>query len=198
MENGVNFIGRLKMSGVDMLGLLCAGSVRYGSVMGGHSEQSLTRTEMAGFLAGLSKPAMLMAQAKYMQDESSTIRLFAFVAMWLSGVCNHEQWADCKPDDKRISMLASLALIEVVNPSRCGKCHGVGFKASSVCKSCGGSGFKPLSKLAMAKAMDVPETTFRRVWHGRFVRAVDWIRQFDSEVNRVVSRSVWQGILKTD
>lgn len=186
------------MARVEVLGLLCAGSVRYGTLAGGSSPDALTRAEMAGFLAGLSRPAMLMAQAKYMQDSDSTIRLYGYVKTWVNGVNNHERWG-CNPeDDKRLSGLASLSLIEVVSPHRCGKCRGVGFKGAKVCTSCNGSGFKPLSQMAMAQSLAVPETTFRRVWFPRFNRCVEWVRGLDAEVNRAVARATWQAVLEGD
>lgn len=185
------------MSNLEVLGKLCAGTVSYKSLAGGPSAGALTRAEMAGFLAGLSAPGMLMAQSKYMQDNDSTIRLYGYVKTWVNGVNNREGWG-CNPEsDRQLSRLASFALIEVVSPHRCARCHGVGFRSAKVCVSCAGTGYRPLSKLAMSKSFEVPETTFRRVWFPRFNRCVDWVRGFDLEVNRAVSKANWQDVLSS-
>jgi len=176
------------------LSRLCAGTTNYLEVCGGGSAL-LQRLEVSGYLAGLSRPAMLMAQAKYMSDDNAVSGLYGYVTTWLNGLNNHEGWG-CIESDRRIATLASMSLIEVVRPARCPTCGGVGFRMARVCLSCNGTGFKPLSKQQIANAMDMHHETFRRRWAERFNRTVSWLRGFDADVNRAVSRANWDSIIQ--
>jgi len=81
------------MASVEMIGLFCAGAVRYHLTGGRRSVgDQLSRAELAGLLAGLTKPAMNMALAKYAGDQDSERMLVAHVQVWAAGEAVREKW----------------------------------------------------------------------------------------------------------
>jgi hypothetical protein len=182
------------MASVEIIGLLCAGSMRYhnslmGRPSGGRrSGDQLTRDELAGLLSGLDAASMNLAFAKYAEDREAERLLIAQVRGWAAGVAVRDLWQIVK-GRPTVCNLAALAVFEVVRPNRCGCCHGVGLKANKVCPTCNGSGFKGLSDSKISAAMGIDKSNFCRTWHSRYELVYRHVADLDQRVNSVLGRS---------
>lgn len=181
------------MASPEVIGLLCAGATNYHSVGGGSGKDKLSRSELAGLLAGLDEVAMNLALAKYAGDEAAERMLIAQTRVWTVHVANQEGWQVVK-GRPTIMNLAALAVFEVIRPNRCGRCGGTGFKALKVCSTCHSTGFKPLSARQLAEAVLVDRETFRKRWQARYDLCYRHVQQIDAEVNqslRMADRKVY-------
>jgi hypothetical protein len=184
----------VKMASVEIIGLLCAGSMRYherrsGRIPGGRrSGDQLTRDELAGLLSGLDAASMNLAFAKYANDLDAERQLIAQVRVWTAGVAVKELWQIVKGRPTVVNM-AALAVFEVVRPNRCCHCHGVGIKANKVCPTCNGTGFKAISGSKISAAMCIDKSNFCRTWHSRYELVYRHVADLDQRVNSVLARS---------
>lgn len=174
------------MASVEIIGLLCAGSVKYHQALGsGGSVGVLSRAELAGLLAGLSPEAMNLAMAKYAADLSAERMLIAQVREWAAGIAFKQGWEIVRGRPTVVNMSA-LAVFEVVRPNRCPRCQGRGIVGVKVCLSCSGSTFRRLSGRATSEAIGVCETEYRRHWRGRFEQCLSYVLGLDCDVNRLL------------
>jgi hypothetical protein len=169
------------MASVEIIGLLCAGSVRYHPARGRSAGEALSRAELAGLLSGLTGPQMHLAMARYAGDESSERKLIAHVRVWAAGIAIREDWKIVR-GRPLVCNMAALAVLEVVRPNRCRRCQGRGSLISRICCSCGGSGYYRLSGRRIADAIGVDHANYIRSWCGRYERAVRYVQGIDSQV----------------
>ena len=177
------------MAGVEVIGLLCAGSVRYHHVRGGSSTPGqLSRADIAGLLSGLSAEQMALAQAKYMADEDAERGLIAHVRVWLASRAITRRWALVRGVPV-LSNMAAIAVFESVRPNVCGVCSGVGLMGSRDCVRCSGAGHMPLPVKSVADAMGLCESVFNRTWMTRYADTLGYLQAMDGEIRRVVMRA---------
>lgn len=171
------------MASVEIIGLLCAGSTHYHAVSECNcSIGRLSRSELAGLLAGLDKPAMNLALAKYALDIVAERNLIAHVRVRAAGIAVREDWHIVRGRPTVVNMSA-LAVFESVRPNRCGRCSGRGFVAHRLCSNCNGSGFKALSGRKVAEVIGVEDSDYKRKWRPRYEGLIDYVRALDSSVN---------------
>lgn len=173
------------MASVEIIGLLCAGSTRYHEYGGGSGVDRLTRSELAGLLAGLNEAAMNLALAKYALDLEAERCLIAHVRVWAAGVAVRERWQIVKGRPTVVN-ISALAVFESVRPNRCCRCSGRGFVANRLCPVCTGSGYKALSGRKIADVIGVDECCFRRQWKQRYADVMAYVQGLDATVNRVI------------
>ncbi|WP_426994466.1 hypothetical protein [Methylomonas sp. CM2] len=186
MGGDVSNIARWVMARVEVLGGLCGASVNYGGVRG-TGAAALQGVELAGYLAGLGPEATALAMAKYMGDEASLVKLRRAVGFWVDGVAMREGWygkGSFRP------ALVHVAVNEVVSPSICKRCSGVGFLAARVCVKCNGSGHVCMSDRSVSESLQLPFESFRRKWRERYGRVLCLVQSFDADVQLAVSRQV--------
>lgn len=169
------------MAGVEVLAGLCGASVNYGGVRGA-GVGALQGVELAGYLAGVSYPAMLFAEAKYMGNEKSRAFFDEYMRGYVGQCGVDDGWFD-NVMDARVVVISKTAVAEVIDPGRCGRCHGVGFVRAKVCPKCSGSGVQLMSSRGVADRLGIPFETFRRVWRDRYGIALAKVQAFDAEVN---------------
>jgi hypothetical protein len=181
------------MANVEIIGLLCAGSVKYHELSGGGGGAAgvLSRAELAGLLSGLSSEAMNFALAKYAGDLEAERSFISQLRVWAVGVANQEGWQIVRGRPTVVNMCA-LAAFEVVRPNRCQRCHGRGVDVSKPCVVCNGSTFRPLSGRFIADAVGVSETDFRRLWKGRYERIYGRVHNIDANINRIIRLSDYE------
>lgn len=181
------------MASVEIIGLLCAGSVKYHEALGSAGAVGvLSRPELAGLLSGLSSVAMNLAMAKYAADLAAERMLIAQVREWAAGVAVRDGWKIVR-GRPTVCNMAALAVFEVVRPNLCRPCCGSGWRNDGVsvvlCKSCGGSAFKSLSTRDIAEAIGVAETTYRDTWRPRYERFLAHVQGIDGDINRILIKS---------
>lgn len=176
------------MARVEVLGALCGASVNYAGVRGSGAS-ALQGVEAAGYLAGLSAPAMRLALAKYMGDADSLLWLQRYVRAWVIDLSVSDWWFD---DPKALPnrVFYELPVSEVVTPGCCKRCDGVGFMSSRVCTRCGGSGHVLMSDRFIAGQLCMHPEVYRRRWRDRYGRVLAMVQSLDAEVCRSVSRQV--------
>ncbi len=165
---------------VEQIGSLTPGTINL-EATGSHSSavNKLMGIEAAGDMSGFTALEMGYVQAKYMgDDESVGIVLIAtrnqIVAMALKG-----KW---KVRPSQLKILADIATHEALSPCRCKKCHGVGHKLNKVCLSCNGSGLGHESTVAMARAVGVDESVYRRCWKEKMVHILGFLYDIESSI----------------
>lgn len=179
------------MASVEVIGLLCAGSVKYHEPLGrGGSGGMLSRPELAGLLAGLSSQAMNLAMAKYAGDLASERMLIAQVREWAAGVAFRDGWEVVR-GRHTVCNMAAMAVFEVVRPNVCGRCKGSGWIVNNsnhlaLCKSCDGATFKYMSGSRVANALGLPYTTYCRIWQPRYGLVLSHVWGIDASINRVL------------
>lgn len=180
------------MAGVETLALLCGGVVRFGSVRGAAAgDGQLSRSELAGLLAGLNREQMLFALAKYCGDEQSLRELWAHVYSYAAGLAGRQKWKIVK-GKPIVSEMSRMAVYEVVSPGRCTKCHGTGLLVNRACTSCSGTGFMRVSGRKLAECAGVDERRWRECWKDRYEQIVKYIQGLDSAVNITMRRADYE------
>lgn len=177
------------MASVETLALLCGGVVRFGSVRGAAAgEGQLSRSELAGLMAGLNREQMLFAMAKYCGDEQSLRELWAHVYSYAAGLAGKQGWKIIK-GKPIVSEMSRMAVYEVVSPGRCVKCRGTGLLVNRACTSCSGTGFKRVSGRKLADCAGVDERQWRTCWKDRYELIVKYMQGLESAVNITVRRA---------
>jgi len=173
------------MASVEVIGLLCAGSTRYHEAGRSSSTDRLSKAEIAGLLAGLSREAMNLALAKYALDVDAERMLIAHVRVWSAGVAVKEAWQIIKGRPV-VSNMAALAVFDVVRPNRCQRCSGRGVSVNRVCSGCSGSGYKSLSARQIAEAIGIDESCYRRTWKVRYEQIYQHVDRMDQDISWVL------------
>lgn len=177
------------MASPEVIALLCAGPTCYHqAARGGGAGDSLSRSELAGLLAGLKAHEMNLALAKWAGDLDAERNLIAHVRVWLAGVAVREDWRIIKGRPV-LSNMAALAVFEVVRPNRCVKCFGRGVVGIKVCGCCSGSGHAVLSGRVVAEAIGMYECNYRRLWRARYDQVYYYVQAIDSIVNYCIHRA---------
>jgi hypothetical protein len=176
------------VAGVETLALLCGGVARFGSVRGAAAEGQLSRSELAGLLAGLSREQMLFALAKYCGDEKSLRELWAHVYSYAAGLAGRQKWKIVR-GKPIVSEMSRMAVYEVVSPGRCSKCRGTGLLVNRACTSCSGTGFVRVSGRKLAECAGVDERRWRECWKDRYEQIVKYVQGIDSAVNVMLRRA---------
>lgn len=147
------------------------------------SPSLLTKSELAGELAGLSEPEMDLAMAKYGKDELSKQRLLNHV----QGYVLNKDWKAQSND--LLNAIAVLAVNEVLTENLCPNCNGTGsvisrrFKLLTVvCKTCNGTRHKPKSGREMAKLLGVSNTQWINTWKNRYDFVLEYVCKLNSGI----------------
>lgn len=191
MADGAMIFVRWNVAVAEVLGRLCAGTMRYEKSPRG-CMAVLSGVEVAGYLSGLDRGPMLLALAKFMGDEDALKWLLVEHQAWLRGVARREGWMDVNV----VHRLAALSLSEVVD-DKCQRCHGTKFVRAKVCTACDGTGIRRVSDRYIAAALGIANTSYQRNWRPRYADSVARLRGFEVDVNRALSRSIWQGVLES-
>jgi hypothetical protein len=174
------------MATPEVIGLLCAGSALFQSSGRRSSGVVLSRSELAGYLAGASRAAMNFALASYALDEDAERMLIAQVRVWAAGVAIRDGWQVVK-GRPTISNLSAIAVYDAIRPLVHVSCQGSGFSGAAVCPGCGGSGLKPLSgrKIAQAAGLDLKD--WQRHWFDRYKKILGYVIELDGEVQTILA-----------
>ena len=101
------------MASVELIGLLCAGSSRYHKVSsGGGVGDQLSKSELAGLLAGMSPAAMALALAKYALDNDAECELVSYILAWATEVSCNEKWKFIEGKPCLVNM-SVMAMVEI-------------------------------------------------------------------------------------
>ena len=147
---------------IEILALLTAGCVNPMAVGGRASgNDRLSKSEIAGLLAGLTNIEMAFAQAKFMGDEQSALCLVILTRQQTQALSVRAKW---KVRPYQVIALADIATQSALSSCKCRRCGGVGHKLNKACLSCNGTGLGHESARAMADAIGVDEAAYRRNW----------------------------------
>lgn len=174
------------MATPEVIALLCAGSTLFQSGGRRSSDVVLSRSELAGYLAGVSDVALNFALANYALDEQAERMLVAQVRVWAVGVANRDGWPIVRGRPTVLN-LAAIAVHDVIRPLVHVACQGSGFIGPSVCSGCGGTGLKPLSgrKIAAAAGLDLKD--WQRHWVDRYRQILKYVIELDGEVQTILA-----------
>jgi hypothetical protein len=173
------------MASVESLAALCAGAINHNRTPArSSSTERLSKSEIAGLLSGLSPDEMMMAQAKYMDDDDAKIDLICAVRRYTHLMARSQSW---KIEGNKINALADIATGEALSPNRCKRCNGIGHKLNKACMPCNGTGFKATSIRKMASVVGINESTFRASWMEKLSMILNYVYDLDGAVNRRVS-----------
>lgn len=174
------------MSTPEVIGLLCAGSTLFQSGGRRSAEVVLSRSELAGYLAGATPAAMNFALASYALDEGAERRLIAQVRVWAAGVAIRDGWQVVR-GRPTISNLCAIAVYDAIRPLVHVTCQGSGYSGTAVCSGCGGSGLKPLSGRKIAAAAGLDLHSWQRHWLDRYKQILGYVIELDGEVQSILA-----------
>lgn len=131
------------MSALERLAQCAAGTQDWNGLPAGAGE--LTTAEIAGCLSGLPRAPYLLARAAWLGDEEVVPELEARTVVRSAGFFAPHHVV--RPG--LLGSMASLAVMQCINPPRCGRCGGRGViwgRAGRVvdCGACSGSGKGPI------------------------------------------------------
>lgn len=134
---------------------------------------SLTVSDIAYALSGLSAPALLFCQIKYMSDDTKRRNLL--------------NWLIFKSENHKFLVpMCDLAMREVLSPRICPACKGrqevVTRKGLSVeCRRCSGAGMLPWQKVERARACGMSKQAWRN-WESRYEAIYSRLHALEAEV----------------
>jgi hypothetical protein len=165
---------------IERLGSLTAGTINP-ALSGGHSSSrdKLIGVECAGDLAGLIPVEMAYIAAKYMGDEASVSAVLIATRKQAVNLAVKNRW---KVSPSKLLILADIATHEALSSCRCKRCLGTGYKVNKVCLSCGGSGLGHESTVAMARAVGVDESVYRRCWKEKLVHMLAFLYDIERSI----------------
>lgn len=176
----------------EIIGLLCAGSAFFESGCRRSSGTVLSRSELAGYLAGASDVATAFAFASYALDESATRLLIAQVRVHAGHLVNREGWQIVR-GRPTVSNLSAIAVYEVIRPLVHLACSGNGYIRDPrsgehvVCAACAGSGLKKLSGRKIAAAAGLDKMDWFRHWEARYLQILKYVIELDGEVQSILA-----------
>lgn len=165
------------MARLEEISRLTPGICRYCETVGGRVAE-LSRTELSGMLAGLSKDAENYARAKYAGDEDAFWKLVYSIRVWVAGIAVREGWEIVRGRPTMYN-LAAIAVAESVGHNRCGTCKGTGFERTKLCRTCHGHTVVWYADAKIADSIGLSHTTFKRTWYSRYVYIVDYVNDYD-------------------
>lgn len=173
------------MPNPELIALLTAGSALFKDEQREHHGTGtvLSRCELAGYLAGLTHGAALMAYAKWGQDENSMRQLVSWVRVVAAGMAVEQGWEVVRGKPVILN-LAAIATFEVVMPMVHDICEGRGQVGFKTCLGCNGTGRKLLSSRQIQEAAGIERMAWRRHWEGRYRQIVKAVIELDAEVQR--------------
>ena len=173
------------MRSVELIGKLMAGVSSVDSVRS-TAGAVLSKSELAGLLAGLTAAELDLALAKYGCDDNARRRLLSHVQAFVTAIAVKEAW---KPRSRELlGAMAVLSVGEVVSDNLCPHCHGTGMVKVKVCNVCNGSRHKSLSGRKIAESLGVSNTQWLRDWKPRYDRVYDYVHGLDVNVQwRLIS-----------
>lgn len=137
----------------------------------------LTALDVAGALGmpargrRLSRGAYLLGLAKYALDTDAAVGLVRIVSAELG------RRAIPLP-----STLATIAVFEVIDASRCPACNGTGEPFGQTCEYCGGSGQIPPSIRSRARLAGIPKSTWVRKYESASREAYKYVAELENEL----------------
>lgn len=169
---------------LEVLALLTAGSVNPAAVSGRSCKgDSLSKSEIAALLAGLSDFEMAYAMAKFTGDDSAVGVVLIMTHKQALNVAVKSGW---KVRPSQLKVLAGIATHEALSPCKCKKCGGIGYKLNKACLACNGTGLGHESTRAMAKAIGVDEAAYRRNWREKLSVVLAYLYDIEGSINKKV------------
>lgn len=178
--------------GVEMsferLSRMFAGAVDCARVPGHGGPIELSRSEVAGFMAGSSPEEMDLVYA-FFGDAKSFAEFVSWLEVAAWRIACNESWSLA---DRQLIPPACLIAAGEVLDSRCPRCMGTGYARARLCGGCGGVGNARLSGRVVSRTLGVEHTRYVRVWRYRYdmiyVIAQDVLCRASNRVKSAVRR----------
>lgn len=163
----------------EIIAKMLTSAVRMGGV-GSTANDKLTKSELAGLLAGLSSVQFDFALAKYGDDDDAKRALLNHITTHTVQTAIKNKW---QPRDSRVLQgMARVAVFEVFKDCQCTKCNGTGFDMTRACKCCNGTGKKSMSKRSIARELGINEKTYREIWASRYAVIYEYVAGIDLDL----------------
>jgi hypothetical protein len=173
------------MSNVEVIGKLMAGCY-FGDGVRSTAGAELSKSELAGLLAGLSEQAMCFALAKYGCDEDARRRIETNISVYVTELSFKENWSH--KDCKIFCAMAKLAIDEVISENLCPLCNGVGLVKIKVCNVCNGTRHKIMSGRKKASVIGVTQVQWTRIWSNRYESVFEYVHGIDCLIKRSIGK----------
>lgn len=162
--------------GIESILARLAGTCSWKTEQLGYSYGSLSVSDIAYCLSGLSPEHTAFCRVKYLHDPEPMPDLVKWVL-------------ENTPENKHSLPMAMLAILESVSPRDCVSCSGRGeihHKAGKVseCDRCRGSGDLPFTTAERARLMGINFSTYRKNWADRYDNVYRRLSYVDSELIR--------------
>lgn len=159
---------------------------------GGSDFRATSPLDVAGALGmGLEPSVYWFARAKYCLDGGAAAIVNVMLAKQIAEFCADQGWK-LKPG--QAYGLASLVVVEQVEPPKCGNCNGRGqYRHKDVvqdCKRCEGTGRVAIKNFQRAAIAHIPHSTYRKYWVDRVRIFESWVLEWDSQLARHLKKQL--------
>ena len=175
--------------GREILASLTARGTKYDRMSAG----TVRPENLAFLLTGLKRGPLLLAEWKDLGNERARTYLWAELHNVLRRMPDIKKWYEFHILDK----LIQLSLLEIGSTGLCHICNGkknihINEKLIT-CKFCMGLGFRGMSGHDRAKAIGVPETSWRRHWRTKYADVYRVLLIYDQDITRNVRKRLKGG-----
>lgn len=170
----------------EILAMLEPKSVRLDGCGGGNA--TITKDDVNAACAGCNETGLDLMLAKISEDRTVQNRAFYKLYTQTIELAAKKQWRFKKGED-RIRSLVQLAIYEHTSTPRCPSCHGTKInRRMQPCKRCGGTGRYKIKDSQRARALDVEQSTWSRVWADRYAEITRMISDYESQALRKIAK----------
>jgi hypothetical protein len=166
---------------IECLTLLNAKTSSFEGGRGG--KPTLTGIDIAQALGRMPRIYANILRLKVAGQEESIWPIYRLLLAWLHEQAKEKVWDIRKPE---FVAGTAAAVISEWCDDRCPRCKGRGELRNKqgvarACDKCDGTGRHPKTVAARARAANIDEDNFRKVWSPRFDLAMDWLRLNESQ-----------------
>ena len=155
------------MAAIEMLCLLTPATLNY-EPFNSTGNQELTKTEIAGMLSKLERPAQLLAWAKYMQDEQSANAFKFHMIQYSVGIANTMGWKILR-GKPHVYNLGALVAYELINE---------------------GILTKNMSNREKAKRIGISKSSWSETWQDRRNQLFEYGQNLDYQIRQRLKKQI--------
>lgn len=155
---------------------------------GGHGQATLTKDDLNGATSACHPAGLGMLQIRIAGDE--TVSQSTYDAIYKEAIPLAKKWR-CRNRSKRLTDLIKLAMFEMNQTPVCPACKGRTYnRLHKPCYPCKGSGKYLIKDSQRARAMNMSQSTWGRVWERRYIELQQLISELESMALRQLSHAL--------
>jgi hypothetical protein len=144
----------------------------------------ITPQDIAAACANTDAAGAEIVWRKYVEVGSDAPQTKSFYVTWhrVVQLSIEEDWPSGPRGANWLRKLTILALIELIDPMRCGVCEGTRFRMNRLCPLCKGTGKQPLDQAMRSEIAGIPFPAWRSGWGNRYERVYRMLAAMENTV----------------